>query len=503
MRVATLLAALSLLGVLLVRERAGAAEDEPAPQGPVPAGTPEAGAAPESAAATPGPAAAWREIQADPHRRSETGARARAYLAEWEALGKEPEPQDLWALGMLLNAAQRGPEAAARFRQAAGLETVPTYQRVASASAYATAVLQAANAGTLAGEPLAAAARDVAGFVDLAKGTTKGSLLATLGHLHQAAGEKERALATWVAAAEADPSRSHDMAANAVAATVDGLHALAEYEAARARLAPVLLRLRALQEQAVSAARRARDEERENSWKARRDQAFRSAERGLETFQDVDLPLRLLGSPAPEWTLVRAYGGGKRLADYRGKVVVLDFWATWCPWCIKSFPALRDLLRAYEGRDVVVVGATTSASTVFDQRYDLDADLKAKDTGIKPKPALTRPRAPATSPDGSEGDPSAQAEHEQALAAFRAKEQDVIAAFRANHEMTWDVVLIDEKEPASKYALKGWPHCVVLDREGRVRHLHSGALLREKPKEIAEFRALIDRLLAEAVPAGR
>ncbi len=51
-------------------------------------------------------------------------------------------------------------------------------------------------------------------------------------------------------------------------------------------------------------------------------------------------------------------GGTVRLEDYKGKVVVLDMWATWCPPCRAEIPHLVDIQREYGGR-VEVVGLTT------------------------------------------------------------------------------------------------------------------------------------------------
>ena len=45
-----------------------------------------------------------------------------------------------------------------------------------------------------------------------------------------------------------------------------------------------------------------------------------------------------------------------RLEDYRGKVVVMDFWATWCPPCKAAMPGLQALHEKYKDRDVVVLG---------------------------------------------------------------------------------------------------------------------------------------------------
>jgi thiol-disulfide isomerase/thioredoxin len=48
-----------------------------------------------------------------------------------------------------------------------------------------------------------------------------------------------------------------------------------------------------------------------------------------------------------------------KLADFRGKVVVLDFWATYCPPCVKQMPQLADLSKRYRAKGVEVIGLTS------------------------------------------------------------------------------------------------------------------------------------------------
>ncbi|TAJ18207.1 MAG: TlpA family protein disulfide reductase [Dehalococcoidia bacterium] len=63
------------------------------------------------------------------------------------------------------------------------------------------------------------------------------------------------------------------------------------------------------------------------------------------------------GQAAPDFVL-REYATGRlvKLSDYRGKVVVLNFWATWCPPCIAEMPALQELQASHEATgDLVVI----------------------------------------------------------------------------------------------------------------------------------------------------
>jgi thiol-disulfide isomerase/thioredoxin len=73
---------------------------------------------------------------------------------------------------------------------------------------------------------------------------------------------------------------------------------------------------------------------------------------------------------APDVALQSAGGETIRLAPHRGKVVLVDFWASWCPPCKTSFPALDALYREYQPRGLEVL-----AINLDERRGDADAFL--------------------------------------------------------------------------------------------------------------------------------
>jgi len=67
-------------------------------------------------------------------------------------------------------------------------------------------------------------------------------------------------------------------------------------------------------------------------------------------------PAPISGHPAPDFTLPDLGGDSLRLSDFRGRVVLLVFWATWCPACRAQMPAIRNAYEELEDQGFVAIG---------------------------------------------------------------------------------------------------------------------------------------------------
>ena len=140
---------------------------------------------------------------------------------------------------------------------------------------------------------------------------------------------------------------------------------------------------------------------------------------------------------APDWELPDLAGRSHRLADFRGRVVVINFWATWCGPCREELPALQALAAALGGEGLAVVAIS------------VDWD------------------------------------------------REPVARFAEQHGLEVPVLHDPTEAIARQHLANAWPTTVVVDRAGRVAYHVAGAWNWNSPGA----RAALHALLSEAPPA--
>lgn len=97
-----------------------------------------------------------------------------------------------------------------------------------------------------------------------------------------------------------------------------------------------------------------------------------------------------VGAPAPDFTLEDLQGNAVTLSKYRGKVVFLNFWASWCPPCRAEMPSMDRLYEVYGTKDFVMlavnieqdVDAVRAFVRQHEHSFPVLLDLEAKAQGL-------------------------------------------------------------------------------------------------------------------------
>ncbi len=120
------------------------------------------------------------------------------------------------------------------------------------------------------------------------------------------------------------------------------------------------------------------------------------------------------------------------LSEYRGKVVYLDFWASWCAPCLQSFPWMNDIQRIYAGEGLVVLAVNV----------DHDGQLAQR--------------------------------------------------FLSNKLPVFKIIYDPEGQIARQYGLKDMPTSILIGRDGKTRYVHSGFYVDRKTQYLSHVRELLD-----------
>ncbi len=461
-----------------------------------------------------------KELRKVPQGKKDSYAKEKAieYLKAWKASGRKPSAADGYALAQFRQSAGEPVKALEEFRAVMNNGDAKEKTRDYAATAQALLLLKPEVRDTLGKDGLAKAvgvletwSKGMAGNPGRAKGLTK--LMTQLASVHAMGGNADAAHSLRMKVIDGDIKSLGSLAGPIMQSLLGSTFAMDGYDAMRKRATEVLGTLRGKQTAVVAEKKKKLDasmaklkaadpaalgddgrlKKTSTRGMSKVEKAVYTDQRSYDGAKAVldglakhEKPLAMLGKAAPEWTAEKAYGDVAAIGDAKGKVVLLDFWATWLD--NSNIPVMRDLMKKHGEKGLVVVGLTTTAPVVYETRYDADPDLRSKWDGGRKHYAARR---------ATEKSPADESRAIYDDAQFREIEKEAIGAFAKNHEMGWPVVLIPEDEPAAKYAAGGWPHLVLLDKQGRVRIVHAGLVSREKTDVIAKLDAAIAALLAE------
>jgi peroxiredoxin len=139
------------------------------------------------------------------------------------------------------------------------------------------------------------------------------------------------------------------------------------------------------------------------------------------------------GAPAPAFTLAARDGGKLSLADLKGQVVMINFWATWCGPCRQEMPLLAQLHDKYEPLGFIMLGVN-----------------------VEPDSAAA-------------------------------------VAWLKNVPVNFPILFDTDSAVAGRFGVEGMPSSVLVDRNGQVRYIHRGY----KPGDEAKYADMIRSLVKE------
>jgi peroxiredoxin len=135
--------------------------------------------------------------------------------------------------------------------------------------------------------------------------------------------------------------------------------------------------------------------------------------------------------PAPPFTLAAKGGSNVSLSQYKGQVVMINFWASWCGPCREEMPLLETIYKKYSKLGFTMIGV------------NVEPDSKAADEWLKATP------------------------------------------------VSFPILYDTDSKVSKLYAVAGMPSTVIIDRSGNLRKLHRGYVPGDENEYLDSIRALI------------
>jgi thiol-disulfide isomerase/thioredoxin len=193
-----------------------------------------------------------------------------------------------------------------------------------------------------------------------------------------------------------------------------------------------------------------------DSTRERFDEITKGYQGYVKFFGDVLGRIDMIGRNAPSLTFRHVYNADstRTFESMRGKVTVMDFWATWCVACVIGYGEMGHLYSDYKDRGLAVVGVTSLQGQYRD-------GTAARDEGSEDNPLTV------------------------------AREIELTGEYIAKNRMIWPCGVSDIPLEKTGFKVKGLPTYVILDGEGVIRYMQIG-IGKEK-----QMRRVIEKLVNE------
>ncbi len=146
---------------------------------------------------------------------------------------------------------------------------------------------------------------------------------------------------------------------------------------------------------------------------------------------------------APDFELIDIEGNTYRLSDYRGKVLIINFWATWCPPCREEMPSMDRARKMLKGEDILMLAVNVG------------------------------------------------------------EDEDTIFQFTANYTVGFPLLMDRDSKVAGEWPVRGLPTTFIVDPKGRLAYRAIGGRTWDDPTLLDQVRALRSEALGTKQPQPR